>query len=796
MRRSRHGGHKVEKGTKTSNSVLVAIVAVVVLCIALPRSTWGYIVLFVGAIWACRFLSATLPKQSASAEPSQVREVGSPSLPAAPRRHVDGDILVPVATPPKPESFAIPPAPAHIRAQSEPGRWIPPREHVTIAGTPITGGMIYVGSNLKAHACSPDPCLINPVLSVAAQGNVSERAFSYWPSYSTITPTARRAYLDWLAGGRCDPEADIGYVFLFFYGLERRAVVDGEKDPEAQRDWPAIAQELRRLLAIYGEKSSSFNGYASRFLDWLEVSKCSRTLYHEPIPSFPPSYEVPLYIRFALGLAAVDKAPVPAHLALAWVRLDPVCYLRTPAIRCSEQFDKLFMQHYTEAFKSGIVLPRNKTKLKLVYHPASAGFGEMNLTVEFGETPDVTVLSAPQKKLKKLVDMVTEQLDPYSRYLGRNPDGADALEGLLLLPTQVWPEMAENALKGLQSQVAESFVVIKFQELLDLFQAKAALNKERATALAQMLEAARIGIEPDILGGVRTPKGEDDIVLYGMPEADAGTQRTPAYQIAALTLDLASAIASADGDFSEQEMEHLHGQVQAWSHLSRAELNRLLAHLRLLAVKPLSLTSLKKKFDLLDAKSRETIAAFMATVAQADGTVTPAELKMLEKVYKTLGLDPQQVFTDVHAASIGARLQPNISPQRTASGFQLDAARIAALQQDSERVGALLADIFKEESSPLPVAAAVPEEDMPVDVAPDTGLFGLDEAHSALARILLSRPQWARHELVDVCSDLELMPDGALEHLNEVLFDTHDIPFIEGDDPIEVNPDILEKLAA
>lgn len=74
----------------------------------------------------------------------------------------------------------------------------------------INDGMIYVGKDLKAYSGFTDPCLINPALPIAAQANVSEREFGYWPSYSEISPAARRAYLSWLAGGRRDPEADIG----------------------------------------------------------------------------------------------------------------------------------------------------------------------------------------------------------------------------------------------------------------------------------------------------------------------------------------------------------------------------------------------------------------------------------------------------------------------------------------------------------------------------------------------------------------------------------------------------------
>jgi uncharacterized tellurite resistance protein B-like protein len=52
---------------------------------------------------------------------------------------------------------------------------------------------------------------------------------------------------------------------------------------------------------------------------------------------------------------------------------------------------------------------------------------------------------------------------------------------------------------------------------------------------------------------------------------------------------------------------------------------------------------------------KETIAAFMATVAQSDGEVSPAEVKMLEKVYKALGVDAKKVFTDVHAVAAGVK---------------------------------------------------------------------------------------------------------------------------------------------
>src|SRR5690606_31487669 len=106
--------------------------------------------------------------------------------------------------------------------------------------------------------------------------------------------------------------------FLFFYGLERRANIDGAKDEAAQADWPVIADELRRLLSIYGEQSHSFRRYAAELLDWVSLASHPAKLYEQPVPALPKTFELPLYIRLALGQAAVHGVPVPAHLALAW----------------------------------------------------------------------------------------------------------------------------------------------------------------------------------------------------------------------------------------------------------------------------------------------------------------------------------------------------------------------------------------------------------------------------------------------------------------------------------------------
>lgn len=163
------------------------------------------------------------------------------------------------------------PAPRHVaddvdRSVTSVSCWVKPGTEITAKGLTIPGGMLYYGKGLaRVTGSGIEPALINPGLPVNIPTGPVEQ-MPYWPSYSDISPTARGGYLQWLAGGRKDPNIQIGYVFLFFYGLERRVLADSRQYPEVAQELPAVLVEVRRLLSIYGNQSS-FYGYASRFVD-------------------------------------------------------------------------------------------------------------------------------------------------------------------------------------------------------------------------------------------------------------------------------------------------------------------------------------------------------------------------------------------------------------------------------------------------------------------------------------------------------------------------------------------------
>ena len=188
--------------------------------------------------------------------------------------------------------------------------------------------MIYVGSELAAVAnrSAPESALVDHRGTRRAPADLE-----YRPSYSRISRAARAAYLDWLEGGRSNPRVGIGYVLLFFYGLERRVLHDAPRDEKAREDRPSILAEVVRLTDIYGSHRS-FREQASRLRDLLVVQgemlpRTSEDLMTEEVAE-DDGDALPLLLRAAIGRVG----RVEGTLTAAGARCELECGLRTPAV--------------------------------------------------------------------------------------------------------------------------------------------------------------------------------------------------------------------------------------------------------------------------------------------------------------------------------------------------------------------------------------------------------------------------------------------------------------------------------
>lgn len=589
-------------------------------------------------------------------------------------------------------------------------------------------------------------------------------------------------------------------MFLFFYGLERRALVDlgsgTDTDTAQHGEVEVIRDEVRRLLSIYGG-NNSFRRYASNFLAFIDADSYRSQAFTSDPPTgdsaLEQGYELSAQLKLGLGHFAVAQKPVPASWALAWALSDPNIYRRTPVSRCEAEFKTLFSSKYAEDHGDGFVLRHNKTKLQVTYQPASRALTGQFIRRNIGDLPDVTAVKGPRQKLQALVDTCTVSLESYSRFIGRNPDKVHALEGLLQLPVELWPTSVRTELDDLKIRVGDGMLLMAFGELSGRLKGAGPLSRDKVLGLVRALEKLNIGFEPDVLAGSRTPKAEDKVALFATSPEDNVPGSEHAYRAAVVTLDLACMTVHADGEASAHELMALTKQINSWGHLSDSQRKRLKAHLRLGIDQPATLASLKKKLEPLAEDARRSIGRLLAHLTQADGVVSPAEVKFLERTYKALALDTKLVYSDLHASTPAPTAAlPAAAASGVVATFALDPARIAQLEKETAEVSALLAKVFvdheTQEPTPVPDMAANEE---PLS-AP--GILGLDADHSAFVRLLVSRTSWLRDELADAASDMELMLDGTLEHINEAVLDALDAPLTEGDDPIEINKDVLEAL--
>lgn len=683
--------------------------------------------------------------------------------------------------------------------------WLPAGKTTTVAGYPLNGGLLYVGTGLiGGNGWRPEAALIDPSLPVRnSDDDYTVRRLGYWPSYSEATREARASYLNWLSNGRSDPSADIGYVFLYFYGLERRALVDATRSEAAMAEVPAIVQEVKRLLTIYGA-NLSFLGYASSLVDIL-VAGSSRVDCLASPPPLSPLGRLTFEHKLCLGQISSLRKVLPAEWAYIWFRGDPTTHLKTSAQRCPDEFKRAFLERYAQTFGEGMPLPQNKTRLKLLHLPASPSLHDGTHLEKTLDLPDVTVLSSPMRKLQAIADECMSQLDTYSRFLGRNPDKAGSADALLELPFTLWPDEHRKPIEQLRTTISKAGkpLATKFEKLRGLFPNWHDANRQRYLSLSRALAEAGMGIEPDLRFGGKLPSPDETVVLFSDDAARTFQKPTSEYGAAALTLHLATSVSAADGDVGDEERQLLLHQLEDWLHLPDSGRRRLQAHLRLLLAEPPSLNNLKKRIEVLPLAAKQAIGEFLAMVAKADNDVTPAEVKMLEKIFKMLGLDVQSVYAMLHvtaerpvivrpAGEAGAGYAIPRQPKQKEPGFDLDMSRIAELHAESEKVSAILGAIFTEESiQPEPVPEPEPQE--AETIAADS-VMGLDAEHTALVRLLCTRPEWPRDELEELAQDRGILLDGALEHINEAAFDTLEQPFCEGDDPVEINQEVVKEI--
>ncbi len=211
-----------------------------------------------------------------------------------------------------------------------------------------------------------------------------------------------------------------------------------------------------------------------------------------------------------------------------------------------------------------------------------------------------------------------------------------------------------------------------------------------------------------------------------------------------------------------------------------------------------SLPKVKRMLGEATLEEREFCAWSATVAASVNSNIDKPQIAVLEAIHDALSVPRTALYVGLHAgigaATAGADEPVAVSdeapeilhpiprpPAAEPNGPDMD--RLARIRADTERVSAMLADIFAENE---------PAPEMPKQ-AGEGPLAGLDTEHATLLTKLLASTEWTRQEFDAAATKIGLMPHGAMEALNEWAFDRYGDALVEDGDPLLINLALLSE---
>lgn len=673
-----------------------------------------------------------------------------------------------------------------------PGRWVSPGETIKIKDFIITNGNFFYGGKLNAlDGYDSEASLVDDSLKFQKQIIAYEDdSLGYWPKFISLSPNARGAYLSWLASSRDNPSTPLGYVFIYFYGLERRILVDAPKGDVDNNEFSALFDEIARLKGAYGHSRSFFN-YSTRLLELMCLIRSDVVSIQDE--NYTPASDSLLF-KHQLATVVGAGTPISADIALLWLKYYPEYNLRTPARRCDKEFSRLFKMRYTQKFGDGFIVKPNKTRLKLGYYPASSSLRGVDIAKQ--DLPDPSVLKAPVKKLIAIADICTEELDAYSRYLGRKETSREDISAILLLPDELI-NIGDSTVIGkfkqwADAKISECYGLVSVSDFWSQTETPlpSKINKKEMELVYNLTKKAGYGIAPDPRFHHAKLSLDGNLVLFKEGHGEF-FEPSQGFNEVGMALRLGAMVANIDDHLHDLELTVLHQLIDHDSKLSPIEKRSLHAYLIWRLNTPANMTGLKSRIEKLGPMEKHAVSHTLISIALADGKITPSEVKQLEKMYVTLGLDKSLVTSDIHQVRSTRKVVDikisNIQLQGTEIGFHLDDDLLAHHESETKDVQSMLGTIFVDEGG---LEDKQEIADLPLQVDD-----GLDTLHNSLFESLTSKEKWTRKEVEELCHALGLLVDGAIETINDWSFDTVDAPVLDEDDDIYVDQEIILELA-
>jgi hypothetical protein len=652
-----------------------------------------------------------------------------------------------------------------------------------------TGGLVYVGS-IHSPYHKEQPSLLNPDLTI--DKSIPVDSLGYWPNYTTIHPNQRHQYLVWLSTGR-GWTVESGNVFMFLYGLERYVLCDGllDNSDDRHKNLSDIEVELHRLRQLFVD-NKSFTQYTDQLLDviYIKYKPHSINSRKSAFPGRPA-----LAAQYAISQMASDgiSEPLDSDWALQWL-LSSGTISRTKMVRQHYSVLRaLFKAVYDSNLYSGVIVPSCNTKLIINIKTSSNGLDKSSLIPVPEGWCDPTVLKSPLKKLT----LISESVMPAFRALARSIERKD-IAGIISswppgVPTDSIPKLKEVIASV--SNYLDSNLLIEVNSLGTLLgmPIEPNISKTQAKKLASTIQSCGFSMVPDPLLMPFKLNGSDQICAYkGLRLSKLSSKA----QLLIIYIRIGVVLASEKTSSISVDIESLKSIL--YSKSDNLEKQFLGTYLAWCLNQPTNVIGIKKQIANLLDKQRANLAKGLIELVMSNTESTTDYLIQLDKLFISLGLDNGLISEFIRDKAkkdkaLKALLQSKqpINKASLEQPFVLDEKILKMHADSTNEIQSVLQEIFSEE--PVQVESLLFETKLEHPNDNDTTWHGglLDHSHEELATWLVTKSHWPMTDINDKCQNLGLLPDGALEQINNVAFDVLGDGLLELGDQVEVYHDVL-----
>ena len=695
-------------------------------------------------------------------------------------------------------------------------RWVAPSESIEIHGYQLPAGMIYVSDGDPRTA---EASAINLGLPIGKPELGEHTPLNYYPQYNYLSPDQRAAYLKWLAGGRKDVDPasrELGYIFLFLYGLERRLLVDHGQEQE-------VVAEIVRLLHDYGTftRSRSLQSYAGQlvhFWGWKQGQEYYSQLL-EWMKTLPVSLLGADEMAMVLASQFQSKSPLPPELAFEVAARDFNSRRSVVVTRVKEEFKELFAKRYQEKFPEGVKLDSASRNTRLYYRAASPTLlynGRQDLSISI---PDVLGLSSQFKPLVNIWNSCVDDLAGYSRARSKSGPTAKNLKAYFALPDELrattanplakeWETLLNRGRSGSNCRLLD---VGSVANLLGTAQ-REKLTMVQSEELAQTVESLGYVIEPDARH--EASYAWDQEIAVFKPVDGKVTVPSKNYLGASVLLKLCVLVAGADGHIAPEELEVSRRFVETKLTLTPGDLSRLEALEQILIADPDRISgSLARIAKPVPAPMRELICEVLVYVAAADNIVTKDEIRVLERIFKAFELPSEKLdgylksvspeFGEVTIQRAGDRISGEAIP-RPGQPFHIDMSRVDRIAQETSELVGILAKVMTDEEpeiqKPTRKEKTVRTEEVKIASEVTTSknstplpdwIKSLDAKYQPVLLGLLKQDTWPRSEFEALAKKSQLMPLDAFDAINGWADENLGDFLLDGEDTILIHKQLI-----